>query len=73
MKLYQRFVNLIVILTCITFVLFQSYILEGLDVFTNYSVSVALSNINGTGPFSDPSTNVSCDGGEHKERDRVAR
>ena len=48
---------------------FQSYILEDLDVFTNYTVSVALSNVNGTGPFSDSITNVSCDGGE-RERER---
>ena len=48
---------------------FQSYILGGLDVFTNYSVSVALSNNYGPGPLSDPITNVSCDGGE-RERER---
>ena len=48
-------------------------------MFTNYSVSVALSNVNGTGPFSDTITNVSCDGGETergrkkgRERERVA-
>ena len=52
-------------------ILFQSYILGGLAVFTDYNVSVALSNVNGTGPFSDPITNVSCDGGE-TERETVA-
>lgn len=33
-------------------------------MFTSYNVSVAVSNVNGSGLFSDPITNVSCDGGE---------
>ena len=44
--------------------LFQSVVLHGLRAFTNYSVRVAVANDDGTGPFSEALTGVSCDGGE---------
>ena len=40
----------------------QSYTIEGLVPSTDYNVSVAVSNINGTGNFSGPVENRTCEG-----------
>ena len=37
----------------------RTSVIQGLVVFTNYSVEVAAVNVNGTGPFSDPVTGLS--------------
>ena len=42
----------------------QTYIIEDLMPFTNYSVSIAVSNTNGTGNFSEAVQNRTCEGPE---------
>ena len=47
---------------CDVLLVMQSYTIEGLVPSTDYSVSVAISNINGTGNFSEPVENCTCEG-----------
>ena len=49
---------------CDVLLITQSYTIEGLMPLTNYSVSVALSNNNGTGNFSETVENRTCEGPE---------
>ncbi len=43
----------------------QNYIVRNVTSFTNYTVTVAITNDNGTGPISDGSSVRSCDEGEY--------
>lgn len=49
---------------CDVLLITQTYTIEGLMPLTNYSVSVAVSNNNGTGNFSETVENRTCEGPE---------
>ena len=49
---------------CDVLLITQIYTIEGLMPLTNYSVSVAVSNINGTGNFNETVENRTCEGPE---------
>ena len=49
---------------CDVLLITQTYTIEDLMPSTNYSVSIAVSNTNGTGNFSEPVQNRTCEGPE---------
>ena len=62
-NLGKEYINLSLSL-CDVLLITQTYIIEDLMPFTNYSVSIAVSNTNDTGNFSETVQNRTCEGPE---------